>query len=224
MLAIVLFYAAAFATAFVFCIMPGPVAIEVFHHALKRQNIHALSIGLGAAMGDAIWAMVAFYGISPFIKNGSGYLEGLFLLAASIITFIIGLLVLGNHGFALRVENKEEAIARKLKRKRKRWSFLKGLTLVMVNPLGIGSWFIVLAALKKSKIYIPLDITYEFLFTGIVIIGAFSYSILMVAVTKKIKDLVSPGKTAKIIKGLGYLLIFFSIYFLFFSLRAFLNF
>jgi threonine/homoserine/homoserine lactone efflux protein len=225
MLAIILFYLVTAATAFAFCIMPGPVAIEVFHLALKKQNIHALSIGLGAAVGDALWAMVAFYGITPFFRNGSaGYLEGIFLLAASLITFIIGFLVLRNSGFAARVENKEEAIARKVKRKRKRWSFLKGLTLVMVNPLGIGSWFIVLAALKKSKIYIPLNITYEILFPVFVIIGAFSYSIMMVAITKRIKPLFSPGKAAKIIKGLGYLLVFFSIYFLFFSLRAFFNF
>jgi threonine/homoserine/homoserine lactone efflux protein len=225
MLAVILFYLVTFVTAFAFCIMPGPVAIEIFHHALKKQNIHALSIGLGAAVGDAIWAMIAFYGITPFLKNGpTGYLDGIFLLAASVITFVIGLLALRDGGFAARVENKEEAIARRVKRKRKRWSFLKGMTLVMVNPLGIGSWFIVLAFLKKSKIYIPLNITYEILFPGFVIIGAFSYSILMVAITNRIKGLFSPGKTSKIIKGLGYLLIFFSIYFLFFSLRAFFNF
>lgn len=222
MLTIILFYLATFVTGFVFCIMPGPVAIEVFHHALKKQNIHALSIGLGAAVGDAMWAMVAFYGITPFLRNGSsGYLEGIFLLAASVITFIIGLLAIGNGRFAKRVESKEDAIARKVKRKRKRWSFLKGLSLVMVNPLGIGSWFIVLAALKKSKIYIPLDLTYEILFPVFVIMGAFSYTILMIAITKRIKSLFTPGKTAKIIKVLGYFLIFFSIYFLFFSLRAF---
>jgi hypothetical protein len=46
----------------------------------------------------------------------------------------------------------------------------------------------------------------------------------MVAVAKRIKALFSPEKTAKIVKVLGYLLVFFSIYFLFFSLRAFLNF
>lgn len=67
-------------------------------------------------------------------------------------------------------------------------------------------------------------ITYEILFPGFVIMGAFSYSILMVAITNRIKPLFSPGKTAKIIKGLGYLLVFFCIYFLLFSLRAFFNF
>jgi len=140
MLAIVLFYLFTYVTAFAFCIMPGPIAIEIFHHALKKQNVHALSIGAGAAVGDAMWAMVSFYGITPFLKNGStGYLEGIFLLAASIITFIIGFLALKNGGFAARIEHKEEEMARKVKGKRKRWSFLKGLTLVMVNPL-VKNW------------------------------------------------------------------------------------
>jgi len=221
MTAIILFYLFTLLTAFAFCIMPGPVAIEVIHCSLKRQNIHALNVGLGAAVGDAVWAMIAFYGITPFLSNGAtGILEGIFLLAAAVITFIIGLLALRNNNFTFPAEGEEEASPCYEKRKRKRWSFFKGLTLVMVNPLGIGSWFIVLAALKKAKIYIPLSTTYEVLFPGFVILGAFLYTMFMVAITNRVKILFSPEKTAKIIKGLGYLLIFFSLYFLFFSIQA----
>ncbi|MCI0471333.1 MAG: LysE family transporter [Candidatus Aminicenantes bacterium] len=192
---------------------------------MKKQNIHALAIGLGAALGDAVWALIAFLGITPFFKNAAtGLLEGIFLLVASVITFIIGCLVCREGKSGARLEINEKTNARKEKRKRKRWSFLKGLTLVMVNPLGIGSWFIVLTALKKSNIYIPLSINYAILFTAFVIMGAFSYSVSMVAVASRIKILFNPGKTARIIKILGYILVFFSFYFLFFSLRGFLRF
>lgn len=219
MLTIGLFYLAAYLTGFWLCIMPGPVALEVFHHALKKQNIQALSVGAGAALGDAIWAMVAFFGITPFLKNGqNNYLESIFLLAAAVITFVIGFLALKDAHLVEKLEKKEEEIARKVMRKR--WAFLKGLTMVMVNPLGIGSWVIVLSFLKKSKIYIPLSLSYEIIFMGVVMAGAFSYSILMVVITNRAKKLFTPETTTWIIKILGSLLIAFSIYFLFYALRA----
>jgi threonine/homoserine/homoserine lactone efflux protein len=219
-----LFYLIAYGMGFALCIMPGPVAIEVFHHALKKQNKHALAIGLGAGIGDGIWAIVAFYGITPFLKNGNGnHLEGIFLLTAAVIIFIIGFLAIKDARLFERLEKKEEEIAEKVKRKRKRWSFLKGLTLVMVNPIGIGSWMIVLSFLKKVKIYIPLTLTYEIFFFAAVILGAFSYSCLVVAITNRVKPLFDHEKTAKITKVLGYLLIIFSVYFLFHSIRAFFN-
>lgn len=222
MLKIALFYLISYLMGFAFCIMPGPVGIEVFHHALKKQNVHALSVGFGAAIGDAVWAMVAFYGITPFLKNGQGHVvEGIFLLVASGLTLTIGILALKDAGLYKRLEQKEEAIVSRVKRKRKRWSVLKGLTMVMVNPLGIGSWIIVLSFMRKSKVYIPLELSYVVIFVGVVIAGAFTYTILMVAVTNRIKSLFEPQKITKIIRFLGYLLICFGCYFLFYSIRAF---
>jgi threonine/homoserine/homoserine lactone efflux protein len=219
MITIALFYLAAYLTGFWLCIMPGPVALEVFHHAIKKQNIQALSVGAGAAVGDAIWALVAFFGIAPFLRNGqNNLLEAIFLLAAGAITFIIGFLALKDARLVEKFEKKEEEIARKVMRKR--WAVLKGLTMVMINPLGIGSWMIVLSFLKKSKIYIPLTLTYEIIFMGAVIAGAFSYSILIVFISNRVKKLFTPETTTKVIKVLGYLLIAFSIYFLFYALRA----
>jgi threonine/homoserine/homoserine lactone efflux protein len=222
MLAILLFYLIIFSIGFALCVMPGPVAIEVFHHALKKQSKHALSIGMGAGIGDGVWAMVAFFGITPFLKNHRGNtLEGIFLLVAAVVTFVIGTLAIKNSRIVKKVEKTEELIAEKVKRKRKRWSFLKGATLMLVNPLGIGSWMIVLSFLKKIDIYIPLTLTHEILFFVAVVLGAFSYAVVIVVITNRIKKLFDPEKTAKIVKILGYLLVGFSIYFLFHSIRAF---
>jgi threonine/homoserine/homoserine lactone efflux protein len=225
MVSTLLFYLVAYFMGFALCIMPGPVAIEVFHHALKKQNKNALSIGLGAGMGDGIWAIVAFYGITPFLKNGeNNHLEAIFLLTAAVVTFIVGLLAIKDSRFVKKVEKKEEAIAERVKQKRKRWSFLKGFTLVMVNPLGIGSWMIVLSFLKKVKIYIPLMLSYEIVFLAVVMLGAFSYSLLIVGITGRIKKMFDHEKTAKTVKILGYLLVGFSLYFLFHAIRAFFHF
>ena len=219
MLTSTLFYLGCFFTSFCLCIPIGPVNLEVFQNAVKKHHAQALSVALGAALGDATWATAAFFGISPFLKNGYNILiEGVFLLITSVITFILGLFSLKDARLLDKIEKKEEALAQKLKRKR--WAFIKGLTLVMINPLGIASWMIALAFMKKLKIYIPLTLSYEILFLVIVLAGAFAYFTLIVFITNKMKSIFSPERTGKIIKILGYILIMFSLYFLFFAVKT----
>ncbi|MEI6614388.1 MAG: LysE family transporter [Chrysiogenales bacterium] len=215
----ILFYLGCFITSFFLCIPIGPVNLEVFQNAVKKYHAQALSVAIGASLGDANWAMAAFFGISPFLKNGYNILiEGIFLLITAIITFILGLLSLKDARLLEKIEKKEEALAAKIKRKR--WAFAKGLAMVMINPLGIASWMIALSFMKKLKIYIPLTLTYEIFFLIAVLAGAFAYFTLIVLITNKMKAIFSPERTGKIIKILGYVLILFSLYFLFFAVKT----
>jgi threonine/homoserine/homoserine lactone efflux protein len=219
MLTSILFYLYCFFTGFFLCIPIGPVNLEVFQSAIKKHHAQALNIALGASLGDAIWAMAAFFGISSFLKNDYNILiEGIFLLITSVITFILGLLSLKDARLLEKIEKKEEALAQNIKRKR--WAFAKGLAMVMINPLGIASWMIALAFIKKLKIYIPLTLTYEIFFLITVLAGAFAYFTLIVLITNKMKSIFSPERTGKIIKVLGYVLIVFSLYFMFFAVKT----
>jgi threonine/homoserine/homoserine lactone efflux protein len=214
-----LFYLGCFFISFFLCIPIGPVNLEVFQNAIKKHHSQALSVALGAAVGDAIWATAAFFGITPFLKNGYNFsIEGIFLLVTAIITFVLGLLSLKDARFLEKIEKKEEAIAKRIKRKR--WAFLQGLGMVLINPLGIASWMIALSFLKKLRIYIPLTLNYEIFFMVVVILGAFFYFTMIIFITNKMKSLCTPHNTRKVIKGLGYILIGFSLYFLFFALKA----
>jgi threonine/homoserine/homoserine lactone efflux protein len=145
-------------------------------------------------------------------------LEGIFLLVTAVITFILGLLSLKDARFLEKIEKKEEVFAGRIKRKR--WAFVQGLTMVLINPLGIASWMISLSFMKKLKIYIPLTLGHEIFFMFTVILGAFSYFTLIIFITNKMKSLCSPNRTRIIIKVLGYVLIGFSFYFLFFAIKA----
>ena len=214
MVHILAFYILTFFISFLLNIPIGPVNIEVLHNAIKKDYTHAIYVAVGAAFGDGIWAMVAFFGISPFMSNR--YLEATFLLFTCIITFILGISALKNSHF---IEEKEEHIIKKIKRKR--WSFLKGFTLILVNQLGIASWMICLSFLRKFNIYIPLRINYEIFFFIVVVAGATSYFLLVVFITNKMKKVFNNKRASKITKVLGYLLIAFSIYFLFYSIKLF---
>jgi len=216
-----LFYLACFWLSFFLCMPIGPVNLAVFHNAVKKQHHQALSIAFGAATGDAIWAVAAFYGISPFLKNGYNLnLEGIFLLITAIITFILALIAIKDANLIVKIEKKEQELVQKIKRKR--WAILKGLTMVLVNPLGLASWMIGLSFLRKLKIYIPLRPTFKIFFFITVVLGAFAYFTTIVIITHRMKDLFDPKRTGKIIKCLGYVLFAFSLYFLFFALKALL--
>ena len=219
MLTSMLFYLGCFFTSFFLCVPIGPVNLEVFQNAVKKHHAQALSVALGASLGDATWAMAAFFGISAFLKNGYNILiEGIFLLITAIITFILGVLSLKDARFLEKIEKKEEALAERIKRKR--WAFAKGLALVMINPLGMASWMIALSFMKKLKIYIPLTLTYEIFFLITILAGTFAYFTLIVLITNKMKSIFSPERTGKTIKILGYVLILFSLYFLFFAVKT----
>ena len=217
-----LFYVGCFVISFFLCIPIGPVNLQVFQRAVKKEYAQAFSLAFGAALGDSIWAVAAFFGITPFLKNGYNLsIEGIFLLITAIITFVLGLLALKDARFLDRIEEmekKEEAFAAKIQRKR--WAFLQGLLMVLVNPLGIASWMIALSFLKKLRVYIPLTLNFELLFMVVVLLGAFSYLTLIILITHRVKALCLPHNTRRVIRMLGYLLIGFSFYFLYFALKA----
>jgi len=214
MSSIIFFYISCFFISFFLCIPIGPVNIEIFQNALKRLYPQAISIAVGAAIGDAVWAWLAFFGISPFMS--SRYMEAAFFVFAAIITGILGIFALKDAKF---LEKKEEEIFTKIRRKR--WALLKGLTMVLINPLGIVSWMISLSFLRKINIYIPLELNYEIFFFIVVLLGASTYFFLIIFITSKMKKVFSPERTTKVIKFLGYLLIVFSIYFLYNAVKLF---
>ncbi|HNX98269.1 MAG TPA: hypothetical protein PKK12_11360, partial [Candidatus Aminicenantes bacterium] len=91
---------------------------------------------------------------------------------------------------------------------------LKGLSMVLINPLGIASWMICLAFLRKFEVYIPMRLSYEVVFFFVVVAGVMVYFSAIVFITDKMKHLFNPRSTGRVIRWLGYLLIAFSLIFL----------
>ncbi|MCK4837049.1 MAG: LysE family transporter, partial [Candidatus Aminicenantes bacterium] len=110
MSSIIFFYISCFFISFLSCIPIGPVNIEIFQTTLKRLYPQAVSIAVGAAIGDGIWASCAFFGISPFLS--SRYMEAAFFVFTSIITASLGILAIKDSRF---IEKTEEQIIIKTK-------------------------------------------------------------------------------------------------------------
>ncbi len=217
MSSIIFFYIASYFIGFLLCIPIGPVNLEIFHSSLKKQYMHAIFVAIGASLGDAIWALIGFFGISPF-RNGNQNLEWVFFLITAVITGSLGLFALKD---ARNLKKKDDELTTIIKKK-KRWAFLKGFTLVIVNPLGVVSWMIVLKFLESVGIKIPLSFNYELFFFLVVASGAATYFLLIVFITNKMKHFFNPERTAKVTKYLGYLLIAFSLYFIYYTINSYL--
>ena len=117
---------------------------------------------------------------------------------------------------------KEEDEITTIIRKKKRWAFLKGFALVIVNPLAVVSWMIVLKFLESFGIKIPLTFNYELFFFITVAAGAASYFLLIVFITNKMKHFFNPQRTAKVTKYIGYILLAFSLYFIYYTVNSYL--
>lgn len=211
-----IFYIAVFFLSGIFCIPVGPVNLEVFNNALRKHIPQALSMALGAAVGDAVWATLALVGMSPFFKYPR--LEAAFLLGTALITFGLGLVALKD---AKYIEEKEASMVSKVRRKR--ISLLKGLTMVLLNPLGIVSWMIALSFLRRAGHFVPLTPTHKILFFIVVIMGAFAYFLAIIFITNKMKHFFDQQRTKKLIRFLGFVLLSFSLYFLVLSIKTFIS-
>lgn len=217
-----IFYVSVFFISGIYCIPVGPVNLEIFNNALRKHIPQALSMALGAAVGDAIWATLALLGISPFLK--SPRLEAAFLLGTALITLGLGLVALKD---AKYLEEKETNIV--LKARRKRISLLKGLTMVLLNPLGIVSWMIALSFLRKTEFFISSNPGYSVtpghkaLFFTVVVLGAFAYFLLIILVTHRMKHFFVPRRTKKVIRIMGFVLLAFSLYFLVLSVKTYVR-
>jgi len=217
MSSIIYFYVASYFIGFLLCIPIGPVNLEIFHSSLKKHYMHAIFVAFGAALGDGIWALTAFFGISPF-RNGNQNLEWVFFLITAIITGSLGIFALKDSKCVDKAEDEITTIIRK----KKRWAFLKGFALVIVNPLAVVSWMIVLKFLESFGIKIPLTINYELFFFITVAAGAASYFLLIVFITNKMKHFFNPQRTAKVTKYIGYILLAFSLYFIYYTVNSYM--
>ena len=212
----IIFYISVFFISGLYCIPVGPVNLEIFNNALRKHIPQALSMAVGAAIGDAVWATLALLGISPFLESPK--LEAAFLLGTALITFGLGLVALKD---AKYIEEKESHMLVKVRRKR--ISLLKGLSMVLLNPLGIVSWMVAVSFLRKADFFIQPTPAHKTLFFTVVMLGAFSYFLSIIFITHRMKHFFDHQRTKVLIRTLGFLLLSFSLYFLVLSIKTFIR-
>jgi threonine/homoserine/homoserine lactone efflux protein len=206
-----LFFTAAFMMGFIAAIPAGPVQIEVVRRAIAGHMKAALMVVIGALCADVFYGAIAFFGIAPFLEEKK--VMAIFWLAGGFILIILGTIVI-KHSLKTKEENYNAAYLRK-----KRWSFLGGLSLSVTNPMMVLWWLSGVKIFKDVGLitrFVP-DIALFYLIAGSLGIACYLVGLSMFLYWAK--RFVSTRAIRNINLGFGVLLLAIAFYFFFTSLR-----
>ena len=109
----------------------GPIAALVFGHGLQNRGRDALSLAMGAALAESVYAYLAFWGFSAFLVRYPWIERAAHFCASAVF------IALGVHFYRKRNSvPRDTATAAS----RKRRSFLLGFTITAMNPTLIATW------------------------------------------------------------------------------------
>lgn len=178
----------------------GPVAILILQRSLRLGRWAGIASGLGAATADAIFALLASAGVVVLF----GWIE------ESIVWIrpVGGCLLMGLGLFFFfqkppRSFDADEPLSPRYLH-HYLWDSVSTLLLVLTNPLTV----LAMAALFASSDLIPTD-PRRMDFIGIssgVACGSFLWWCMVVTLSAKIKQVVSPQKIHRLMQGLAILL------------------
>jgi len=175
--------------------LTGPVAVLVVSRAAQRQFGLALRIGMGAALAEAVYAAVAFWGFATFLARHEGILTA---------THAVSAVVLGSIGvyFTRWKPDGKDALEKKHRTK----GFLLGFSVSMLNPTLLATWSAAVAVLYSRQLItfsVPLAVPFG-LAAGA---GVAGWEVVMVALLRRASNKL-PEKTLRwIVRGMGVLLI-----------------
>lgn len=205
----------AFFLGFVAAIPVGPVQIEVMRRSINGHLKASFMVILGAFVSDVIYGTIAFFGITPFLRERM--VMAVFWLGGSLILILLGALAIRN----ARI-HRDYTIQSKYLIK-KRWSFLGGLSLAVTNPMMILWW------LLGARIFLDVGlievlthrVAVFFLISGG--LGLATYLVLLSLILSWMKRFISMKRMWQINLGFGVVLILLAGYFIYTSVRHFLR-
>jgi threonine/homoserine/homoserine lactone efflux protein len=205
-----LFIISAFFLGFIAAIPAGPIQVEVMRRSINGHLKAAFMVVLGAFVSDLLYGSIAFFGISPFLKER--VVMALFWLGGSLILVLLGAFTIRNAASRDGSDTGSKYLIKK------RWAFLGGLSLSGTNPMMIFWW------LLGARIFIDIGlidalthrIAVSFLIAGG--LGLASYLVILSLVLYWVKRFISVKRIKQINIGFGIILILLAFYFLYGSI------
>jgi threonine/homoserine/homoserine lactone efflux protein len=194
--------AVGFLIGFLIAIPPGPASMAMIARGLEHGFKYGLMVGIGAAISEACYAALGFFGVD--------------LISTPVVEYglrIIGILLVLILGIRFTFFSRSYSLDKKvqLKKVKKRRSFIMGYLLSIGTPT-IGAAYIVVANLTHSyKVFEPSSINNFFATMGAAI-GAMLWMTILMGLTWKVKQSVNSKIVNRIVIGSGILLLLFSVY------------
>lgn len=172
--------------------LAGPIALLVFMRGLGGAHRSAMAIAAGAAIAEAGYAFLAFWGMSELTARFPS------LVVASRGAGALILLGLGVY-FATRAT---EAVQVELPRERARSSFALGLSITALNPTFLATWTAAVAVVQSTRV-IPPDAQAAGPFALGVAGGIVGWFWLMVLALRRWRDRFRPQTVGIVLRFVG---------------------
>jgi threonine/homoserine/homoserine lactone efflux protein len=177
----------------------GPASILVLKNALEKGHRQGFDVAIGASVGEAVYAFVAFWGLTTVLETFP------MLVPVSKIVGAVLVIVLGVYLVFRRTSTQEMQAAVLADRQGRRW--LRGFLSAVLNPTLLATWTTVVTGLHAASLVepsprgaIPFAIG-----VGIGILGWFAF--LVQVIVRRFRDRLEPAKIQKIVRGFGFAMI-----------------
>lgn len=121
----------------------GPANVAVIDAAYRHTLRRAIAVGLGSAVGDAIYAAAGILGVTPVVQTYPSVLTILYAISG-VVLLVYGFLTARSQPVQPALPHGETGASESTLQRKEVWSgFTVGLALIMLNPAAIVTWVII---------------------------------------------------------------------------------
>lgn len=121
----------------------GPANVAVIDAAYRHTLRRGIAVGLGSAVGDAIYAAAGVLGVTPVVQTYPSVLTILYAISG-VVLLIYGFLTARSQPVQPALPHNETDASQSTMQRKEVWSgFTVGLALIMLNPAAIVTWVII---------------------------------------------------------------------------------
>ena len=191
-----------FLVGFIIAIPPGPASMAMIGRGLEHGFKYGLMVGLGAALSEACYAALGFFGVELIKSTG---IEFILRIIGILLVLILGI----RFTFFSKAYSHSKDVNQKKVQRRK--SFILGYMISIATPT-IGAAYIVVANLIHSyDIFESSNLNNSFATLGAAS-GAAIWMTVLMTLTWKVKQSVNSKIVNYLVIGSGVLLLLFALY------------
>lgn len=181
----------------------GPVSAIILRFALRKQARRAGAVALGAALAEAFYVLLAFFGFNlllesvPHLQSISKYLTSA-IIGALGIYFMVSKTTSAPHGTA------------PAEPKGKKSAFGVGFGISILNPTLVATWSTVIASLYSYQLF-PYSVSNAILFSAGVAVGIIAWFAVMLHLIHRNHDRLNPMWIRRMLICMGAMLVGLSV-------------
>ena len=210
----IIFTIAAFIMGFLAAIPIGPIQIEVARRAINGHLKSSFMVAFGSFTVDVLYGVIAFFGIAPFLLTET--VRAVFWLIGGIFLLVLSYIIIISSSKLNQINLDATHLMKK------RWGFVSGLALSIVNPMTILWW------LMGQRLFMDMGLIHNFTMTIavsfiiVVRLGLASYHMLLSLFIYWTKKFIPASRMKLINRSFGLALLLVALYFFFKSIPVLL--